>query len=71
MAVQILDASQVLSKLLSKFIELAKIKEMRTEIINFRNMNALKLKITTASDETAEGVLVIPRIKEQSPALSY
>ena len=68
--IQIFEASKVLSKLFSQFIEMTKIKDIKADIINFRNMNAMKLKITTDSD-IAEGVVVIPRIKFQSPALNY
>ncbi len=42
------------------------IKEMKIEIINFRNMNAIKLQI---DKETAS--ILIPNIKEKSPALIY
>ncbi len=69
-AIQIFEASKVLSKLLSKFVELTKIKEMKADITNFRNMTAMKIKIITDSED-AEGVIIIPKIKQQSPALSY
>lgn len=67
---QIFDASLVLSKLLSKIIELTKIKEIKADLINFRNMNAMKLKIITDSCIT-EGVIIIPNIKSSSPSLNY
>ncbi len=69
-AIQILEAKQVLSKLLSKIIELTKIKEMRANIVNFRNMTMIRLEISTDSEKESIS-MPIPRIKEQSPALSY
>jgi len=67
---EILDASEVFSKLLSKFIELTKIKELKAEASNFRNMASIKLSITTDSQSETANIL-IPRIIEESPALSY
>lgn len=69
-AMEILDASKFLSKVLSKMIILTKIKEMKTEIINFRNMDAIRFEITTDSDKATAHILV-PHIKEKSPALIY
>lgn len=69
-SMQILDASKTLSKFLSKVISLTKIKEMKIEIINFRNMAAIKFRITTDSvNETAS--ILVPNIKERSPVLEY
>jgi len=68
-AIQIFEASQVLSKLLSKILELAKIKELRADIINFKNMAAVKLRIITDSEQETANI-IIPRIKqEENPAL--
>jgi len=69
-AMQILNASEVLSKILSKIIELSQIKQIRVEIINFRNMDAIKFKILTDSEEETANIL-IPHIKEKSPVLQY
>lgn len=69
-AIQILEAKQVLSKLLSKIIELARIKELKANVINFRNMTMIRLEISTDSEKESIN-MPIPRIKEQSPALSY
>jgi len=69
-AMQILNASEVLSKILSKIIELSQIKQMQVKIINFRNMDAIKFKILTDSEEETANIL-IPHIKEKSPALQY
>ena len=70
-AIQIFEASKVLSKILSKILELAKIKEFKADIINFRNMVTIKFKITTNTEqETAN--LIVPRIKQRkSPVLDY
>lgn len=71
MSIQIFEASQVLSKMLSKILELANIKELKADIINFRNMAAINLRIITDSvQETAN--IIMPRIRqENSPALNY
>jgi len=69
-AIQIIEASKVLSKLVSKILELSKIKELKADIISFRNMAMIRIEITTDSaKETAN--ITIPRIKEQSPSLRY
>ena len=70
-ALQIIDASQVLSKLVSKILELTKIKDLNLNIVNFRNMITIKLNIITDSEQETANI-IIPRIKqEESPALSY
>ncbi len=70
-AIQILEASQVLSKVVSKILELSKIKELKVDVINFRNMATIQLKIITDSGQDTANIIV-PRIKqEKSPALSY
>jgi uncharacterized protein YuzE len=69
-AFQILKTSEVFSKILSKMIEIAKIKQIQAEIINFRNMDAIKFKvITDDSQETAN--ILIPHIVKKSPVLEY
>lgn len=69
-ALQILEASEVLSKVLSNLIQLSKIKEIKIESNNFRNMRALKINIVTDS-EKSEGVIALPDLRYESPALSY
>lgn len=69
-AMQIVDASKTLSKILSKMIHLTKIKEMHLNIINFRNMEAIQFRITTDL-EREEANIIIPNIKEKSPVLKY
>lgn len=66
-AFEIIDATDTLSKLLSKMLELSKIKEMKAELINFRNMASLRIRV-----DQENATIVIPNIKkETSPALSY
>jgi uncharacterized protein YuzE len=69
-AMQILNVSEVLSKLLSKMIELSALKEIKMEIINFRNMEAIKFSISDNKTEGRANIL-IPHIKEKSPVLRY
>ena len=69
-AMQILNVSDVFSKLLSRIVEVTKLKEVQVDIVNFRNMDAIKFKvISDDSEETAN--ILIPHIKEKSPVLSY
>jgi uncharacterized protein YuzE len=69
-AMQILNASKVLSRLLSKFIEITKIKAIEVEIINFRNIEAIKFRISI--DKEIETInILIPNIKERSPVLTH
>lgn len=69
-AMQILNVSEVFSKILSRIIEISKIKEIRMEIINFRNMDAIKFKISDNNTEENANIL-IPHIREKSPVLKY
>jgi uncharacterized protein YuzE len=70
-AVEIFNAREVLSKLVSKILELSKIKALQANIINFRNMDAIQFKITLEDNRIETANIIIPRIKEESPALSY
>lgn len=69
-AMQILNVFDVLSKILSKTIEISKIKEIKMEIINFRNMEAIKFSISDDKIEEKTSIL-IPHIKEKSPVLMH
>ncbi|MCX6749115.1 MAG: DUF2283 domain-containing protein [Candidatus Pacearchaeota archaeon] len=69
-AMEILEASKILAKILSKIMKLAKIKEIRVNIVNLRNMAAIKFEIATDSERESANIL-IPHIIERSPALSY
>lgn len=67
---QIFEASQVLSKILSNLAELTNIQSIRIETNNFRNMRAIKILLTTSSGKS-EGVIALPDLNFESPALSY
>lgn len=67
---QILNVSEVFSRILSKMIELTKIKEIKMEIINFRNMDAIRFNILDSKTEEKTNIL-IPHIREKSPVLEY
>lgn len=68
--IQILNASEVLSKLIAKIVRLNQIKQLRAEVINFRNMEAINLEVDF--DTGRERIpIIIPRIKKGSPALKY
>ena len=69
-AVEILEASEVLSKLIKKIVELTKIKSLKAEIINFRNTEALNIEVELETGRERVPI-ILPRIKEKSPALSY
>lgn len=69
-AMQILNASEVFAKILSKIVQVNKLKQVQIEIINFRNMDAIKFKIITNAEEETANIL-IPHIKEKSPVLMY
>ena len=67
-AMQVINATEFFSKILSKFLEISKIKSLEAKIIKFRNIDSLKIKITT-DKETQESNVLIPRIQQPSPAL--
>ena len=69
-AIQILTASEILSKLLSKIISLAQIKNIKADIINFRNMEAINLEVEFEGGKEKIPI-IIPRVKEGSPVLRY
>lgn len=69
-AMEITDASKVISKLVSKIVQLSRIKQMNVEIVNFRNMDAIQFEIITDAQNFKANVLV-PNIREKSPALRY
>ena len=67
-AMQILNVSDVFAKLLSKIIEASKINEIKVEITNFRNMDAIKFSVSDGTTEE-KATILIPHIKEKSPVL--
>ena len=69
-AIQVLEASEILSRLISKIIELTKITEIRADLINFRNMAFIKMEIKSGSEKETIN-MPIPKIKTESPSLNY
>jgi len=69
-AMHILNVSEVFTKILSKMIKSEKINQMELEIINFKNIHAIKFRVTEDSwSETAN--ILIPHIKEKGPVLMW
>ncbi len=69
-AMQILNVSEVFSKILTKMIEVQKIREIKMESINFRNMEAIQFSIADDKREEKTNILV-PHIRERSPVLEH
>jgi len=69
-AMQIINVTEFFSKILSKIIEISKIQEIKMEIVNFRNMDAIKFIISDDKVEEKANIL-IPHIKEKSPVLQF
>jgi len=69
-AIQILNVTEIFSKILSKMIEISKIKEIKVNIVNFRNMEAIKFNISDGTSEETSTIL-IPHLKDKSPVLEY
>tara|TARA_Y100000310_G_C20016031_1_gene505184 strand:- start:26 stop:367 length:342 start_codon:yes stop_codon:yes gene_type:complete len=69
-AIEILEASEVLSKLIKKLIELTKIKSIKAEVIKFRNNDALNIEVEFEGGKEKVPI-IIPRVREESPALKY
>jgi len=67
-AMQIINVSEFFSKILSRMIKLSNIKEIKLDIINFRNMDAIKFSISDDITEERANIL-IPHIREKSPVL--
>lgn len=68
-ALQILNASEVLSKLVSRVISLTHINAIQANVIKFRNMNAIDIHVQLA-DRKEHVPIVIPRITRSSPVLA-
>ncbi len=69
-AIQILNVSEIFNKFFSKIKDISKIKEVKTDRINFRNMEGIKFSISDDFHEESANFL-IPHIKEKSPVLQY
>ena len=67
---QIINASDVLSKLVRKIVSLSSIKGIKAEVINFRNMEAIEIEVDLG-DSKEKMPIIVPRIKKRSPALEY
>ncbi len=69
-AIQILNASEVLSKLVSKIVSLSNIREINAKVINFRNMDAIDIEV-----DFGEGIervpIIVPRVRDESPVLGF
>jgi uncharacterized protein YuzE len=69
-AMQVLNVSEFLAKILTKMVEISKLKEVRMNIVNFRNMDAIKFYVSDGNNSEMTNIL-IPHIKEKSPVLEY
>lgn len=69
-AIQILNAHSVLSKVLSNVVKMNMIREIRAQVINFRNMEVIQFQITTDKGKENANIF-IPNIKEKSPVLQF
>jgi len=69
-AMQIISASETLSKLLSKVIQISEIKDFKAEAVSIRNMASIRFTMDHGSEKEAATIMV-PRIVEKSPALNY
>lgn len=69
-AIEIFNASEVFGFVLSKMVELNKLKMFKADIVNIRNMAGIKFSISDGKTEEQSSFL-IPRKIENSPALSY
>lgn len=69
-AIELINASKLLSKLVSKVISLTKIKSIQANIIEFRNMNAIDIQVEFEGRKERVPI-IIPTIKKTSPALEY
>jgi len=67
-AIQILNVSDILKKFFYKIKEITEITEIKTDIVNFRNMEGIKFCISTNTEQEQVNFL-IPHIKEKSPVL--
>ena len=70
-AMEIFHVSEVLKAVLSKMIELARIKAFKVELFNIRNNRAsIRFSIDDGSKMERASV-IIPRVIERSPVLQY
>lgn len=68
-AMEIMNASDVFSKILENVFDINSLKKIQIDLVNFRNIDAIKFKISTDKFEETSNIL-IPHIREKSPVLS-
>ena len=70
-AIEIFNASEIFKEILTKMIELSKLKDFRVEIFNFRN-NRTSLRFSIDDGNVRESAsIILPRMNEKSPAIEY
>jgi len=70
-AIEISNASEIFKEILSKMIELSRIREFRVEIFNFRNnRTSIRFSISDGTERESASI-IIPRITEKSPSITY
>lgn len=67
-AMEILEASKIFKTILSKMVELSKIREFKADVINMRNMAGIRFSISD-DNITERSSFLIPRVFEKSPAI--
>ena len=70
-SIEIFNASELFKEVLSKMIELAKLKEFRVELFNFRNNRASVKFMVDDGTRKESASIILPRSIEKSPALSH
>ncbi len=70
-SIEIFNASELFKAVLSKMIVLSKITEFKVEIFNFRNNRATMRFVVGDGNERESASIIIPRITEKSPAITY
>jgi uncharacterized protein YuzE len=70
-AIEIFNASEIFKEVLSKMIELSKIKEFKVEIFNFRNnRTSIRFGISDGVEKESASI-IIPRMAKKSQVLNY
>ncbi len=69
-AIEVINASEVLSKLISKVVSLKKIESIKANVIKFRNMNAIDINVMFEG-KNERVPIIIPSINKSSPVLDY
>lgn len=69
-AMEILEASKIFKTILSRMIEMSKIREFKADVVNMRNMAGIRFSISDENN-TERSSFLIPRVLEKSPAIDY